>query len=91
MRAAIDYPPVIQNDDLVGERDGGEAMGDDEVVGPSRLAQSNLDLPFGSGVDRGGRVIQDQNPRLCQQRPCDRDPLALPPESVNPRSPITVS
>ena len=40
-------------------------------------------------VDRRGRVVEDQDPRVGEQRPGDRDRWRCPPESVSPRSPTT--
>jgi hypothetical protein len=32
---------------------------------------------LGSGVDRAGRLVQDQQRRICQERPSDGDQLLL--------------
>jgi hypothetical protein len=52
VRPAIDDPPAIEHDDLIGQRDGGEAVRDDERR-PSlhRLPQPGLDLCLRPGVD----------------------------------------
>ena len=42
-----------------------------------RLAQPGLDRRLGGRVDRGGGVVEDQDPRVGEQRAGDRDPLAL--------------
>src|SRR5205085_12445730 len=70
---------ILEDDDLVGERDRGEAVSDDER-GPARhhAAKRQLDLLFGRGVDRGRRVIEDQDPGVRDDRARDRDALALP-------------
>ena len=48
------------------------------VVRPcTRLSSASLNLALGFGVDRGGRLVEDQDPRIDQQRPGDRDPLPL--------------
>ena len=48
------------------------------VVRPRHdLAQRALDLLLGRGVDRRGRVVEDEDPRVGEQRARDRDPLAL--------------
>ena len=48
------------------------------VVRPAiDLAQRGLDRLLGRGVDRRGRVVEDEDPRVGEQRARDRDPLAL--------------
>ena len=42
-----------------------------------RLAQAEADPRLGRGVDRGGRVVEDQDPRVDDERARDREPLAL--------------
>ena len=36
-----------------------------------------LDLPLGLGVDAARRLVEDENPRIVQDRARDRDALAL--------------
>ena len=48
------------------------------AVGHQRL-ELVLDLAFKLGVERGRRLVQNQNGRVAQQRTCDRDALTLPP------------
>ena len=48
------------------------------VVRPAhRLAQREPDARLGRGVDRGGRVVEDQDARVGDERAGDRDALAL--------------
>ena len=48
------------------------------VVRPAIASSSaSLMLLLGRGVDRGGRVVEDQHARVGEQRARDRDPLAL--------------
>ena len=69
---------VLEHDDLVGERDRREAVGDHERrAARHHLAQRELDLLLGRGVDRRGGVVEDQDPRVGEDRARDRDPLAL--------------
>ena len=49
-----------------------------------RLAQPALDLLLGARIDRRGRVVEDQHPRVRDQRPRDRNPLALPARERQP-------
>ena len=62
----------------VGQRDRGQPVGDDQRrAALHHLAQRQLDPGLGVRVDRRGGVVQDQDPRVHQQRAGDRDPLAL--------------
>src|SRR3712207_8910526 len=40
-------------------------------------SQRLLDLALGLRVDAARRLVEDQDPRVVQDRPRDRDPLAL--------------
>ena len=41
-------------------------------------------LRLGRRVDRGGRVVEDQDPRVDDERARDRDPLALAARERDP-------
>ena len=63
-----------------------------KVVRPlHQVAQALLDQRLGFGVEAGGGFVQDQNARIGQNGARDGDALALPPESLTPRSPTMVS
>ena len=70
---------IVQHDDLVGQRDRRETVGDDQC-GPvaHRLAQSDPDTRFGRGVDRSRCVVEDQHTRIDRERPGDCEALTLP-------------
>ena len=49
-----------------------------KVVRPAIASlQAGLDRRLGGRVDRGGGVVEDQDPRVGEQGAGDRDPLAL--------------
>ena len=78
MRAARGDAALGEHDDLVGERDRRQAVRDDERrPAGHRAAQADADQRLGRGVDGGGRVVEDQDPRVDRERPRDREPLAL--------------
>ena len=43
-----------------------------------QLEQRLLDHPLGLGVERGGRLIEDQDRRVLEEHAGDREPLLLP-------------
>ena len=48
------------------------------VVRPSHQPlQRGLDQPLAHGVEGGGRLVEDEDPRILEQHPRDRDPLLL--------------
>ena len=76
--ALRDDPTVVEHDDLIRQRDRGEAVGDHERrASRHRLGERQLDALLGRGVHRGGRVVEHQHARVGQQRARDRDALAL--------------
>ena len=78
MRSLLDDLPVLEHDDQVGVADRREPVGDDERrAAVQQAAQRALDLPLGADVDRARRLVEDQDPRVGEQRPCERDELPL--------------
>ena len=76
--AVRDDAAVVEHDDLIGQRDRREAVGDHERRAPGhRLVERELDALLGRGVDRRGGVVEDQHARVGQQRAGDRQALAL--------------
>jgi len=62
------------------------------VVRPRRRALERcLDPTLGLGVQGGGRLVEDQDGGVLEQRAGNREPLALPPREPHPRSPIRVA
>ena len=79
MRAFLDDAALIQHHDQVGIHHTLDAMGDDEGGAPNvQAAQRLTDEGLGFGIHRGGRVVQDQDARVFEQRAGDRDALLLP-------------
>ena len=78
MRAARGDLPALEHDDLVGQGDGREPVGDDERRAPAHdLGQRALDLLLGGRVHRRGGVVEDEDARVGQDRPRDGEALAL--------------
>src|ERR671937_673572 len=79
VRPARNDPPLVEDDDLVRERDRREPVGDDQGrPAAHRLAQPEPDPRLGRRVDRRGGVVEDEDPRVDGERARDRQPLALP-------------
>ena len=78
--ALLDDAPVVQHEDAIGPAQGGQAVGDDERGAARRApapapSNSSSSVPGSSG---GGRIVQQQDARLEQQRAGQRQPLPLP-------------
>src|SRR5919201_88700 len=85
VRPARDDPPLVEDDDLVRERDRRQAVGDDQGrPAAHRLAQPEPDPRLGRRVDRRGGVVEDEDPRVDGERARDRQPLALPARERDP-------
>src|SRR5215204_467846 len=85
VRPARDDAAAVEDDELVGEGERREAVGDDDrrpVL--HRLTEAESDLRLGRRVHGRRCIVQDQDPRVEQQRPCDRDPLALAARKRDP-------
>jgi hypothetical protein len=89
--AALHDAPLIHHQDQVGIHDALDAVGDDEGGAVfHQVLQRFADLGFGFGVDRGGRVIQDQDARVFEQGAGNRHALLLPAREGDARSPTRV-
>src|SRR5699024_2491966 len=77
--AALEDPPVLQDEDLVGVADGREAVGDrDGGAAAGGGVQRPGHRPFGGHVQGGGRLVQQQHGRVAQDRAGQRQALLLP-------------
>ena len=77
--ADLDDAAAFEHDDGVGALHGREAVRDHErrAVEHQR-GQRVLHQPLRLGIERRGRLVEDQDRRVLQQRPRNRQPLALP-------------
>ena len=77
MGSSFQDPAVFQHHDQVGVRDGTQSVGNDERRAVAQqLAQRRLDELLAFRVQITGGLVQDQDLRVSQQRPRDREPLA---------------
>ena len=71
-------PAVVDDHDLVGVADGGEAVGDDEDgAADAQAFQRFLHFGFAFGVERAGGFVEQQQRRVFQDGAGDADALAL--------------
>ena len=76
--AALDDAAAVEHDDLVGPAHGREPVGDHDRRAPVQQAVERLlDQHLGRPVDVRGRLVEDQDARVGEQRAADRDQLAL--------------
>ena len=76
--AVGDDATAFEHHHAVGEADGREPVGDDQRGAPAHeRAQRAVDLELALRVDRAGRVVEHEDPRVDEQRAGDRDALAL--------------
>lgn len=78
MGADVGKAPVLEDGDAVGEVEGGAAVGDEEG-GPALhdVLQGLVDLVLDAGVHGGGGVVEDEQPRVGEDRAGEGDALAL--------------
>ena len=75
----LDDPPVIDHQQLVGVPDRAQAVRDHEAGPPCHQVQERLlDAGLGAGVDAAGRLVEDQDRRVREDRPGDGEELPLP-------------
>src|SRR5215207_5389734 len=79
VRALLLDAPLVEDDEPVERRDGREPVGD----GDHRLAfherrERLLDRGLDLRVEGGCRLVEDEDRRVLEDHPCDRDALALP-------------
>ena len=78
MRALFDDAPGVHDHQPVHARDRTQAVGDgDHGLALHQGDQLLLDCRFDLAVQRRGCLVEDQNRRILEQHPRQRDPLAL--------------
>ncbi len=78
MGAFFDYRSILHDDDLVGVDDGGKPVGDDDDGAAAHgMIERLLYGGFRFRIERRGRLVEQEDRRLADQRAGDRQPLAL--------------
>ena len=76
--AALGDAAMLEHQNLVSADDRRQAVGDRQrrAVGGD-LLELGLDQLLGFGIERRGRLVEDQDPRVLEDRARNRDPLLL--------------
>ena len=78
MRAALDDPAAVDDEDHVGGDDRREPVGDrDRRAALHQRLERALDEPLARGVERRRRLVEHEDARVLEQHACDREPLLL--------------
>ena len=78
VRTVLDQPAAVDRHDAVGAPYRRKTVRDDDDRAPLRdLSHVVLDDPFALIIKRARRLVENQNARICDQRPRDRDALPL--------------
>ena len=79
MGAVGHHPAALDEHDPVGQGDGRAPVGDhDRRPARHQPAQRGVDLRLHRWIHRRGGVVEDEDAGVGEQRPGQRDPLALP-------------
>ena len=77
-RTDLHDPPGLEHQDARRLADGGEPMGDDEGGAVLHdFVERHQHFGFGRGIERAGRLVENQDRRVLQQRARNRQALAL--------------
>src|SRR4051795_11870860 len=64
-RSGFDHAPAVKQQNARGVANRRQPMGDDERGSPLHdLVESGIDFRFGNGVERAGRLIENQDWRI---------------------------
>ena len=84
MRAALDDAPRLHNQNLIGAPNRREPVCDHKCrAALHQITQPFLNQRFGFRIEAGSGFIEDEDARVGQNRPSDRDALLLPPGKLH--------
>ena len=76
--SAFDHASAVEQQDARGIANGRKPVGDHETgTSLHHFVECGIDLGLGHGIERAGRLVEDQDRRILEQRACDRQPLPL--------------
>ena len=71
--------PAVEHEDDVGGEDRRQPVGDrDRRPARHQRRERGLHEPLAGGVERAGRLVEDEHPRVLEDHARDREPLLLP-------------
>ena len=92
VRSLLDDASGLDDEDAMRVDDRREPMRDDKRrPALHQRFERALHQGFAFGVEGRGRLVEEQHRRIFENCAGDGDALALPPDSVTPRSPKSVS
>src|SRR4051794_27069405 len=75
---------MLQDEDLIGAADRGQAVGDDERrPALAERLEAVLDHRLALAVEARGRLVEDEDARVREDRSRDGNPLALPARKLD--------
>ncbi len=78
MRSLLGDVAVEEDEDLVGAAHGRKAMGDDDRRAATlQPVEGGLDLGLGFGIERRGRLVEEDDRRVAEEGAGDGNALAL--------------
>src|SRR5262245_1417882 len=91
-RAALDNAAGLEDQDAACVPDGGEPVRDHEGRAAFHdLGECSLDFRLGQRVERASRLVENEDGRVLDQRPRNRQPLTLAPgEQASPLARVGV-
>lgn len=85
MPSSLHYSAVLENHDAVDIDDGAESVGDNDTSpGATQLLQTLLDRSLRMGIERGRRLVQEDELRLLEYGPSDGNSLFLSTRQFQP-------
>ena len=89
--ALFDQAAAVEHQDLIGVHYRRQPVRDDQLrPALTRHGEVAHDLGLGRAVERRCGFIEDEDPRVLEIGPRDRQPLPLAARELQPRSPTTV-
>jgi len=83
---AFDHTALLQYEDLVESLDSHQPVGDQQHAAPLHQSiQCGHQLPLGGGIQTLGRLVQDQDGGILEQRPGNGHPAGLAARELQPR------
>ena len=91
-RTVVDDPPARKNENPCERGECRKPMGDDNERGCAEAAPNVLeDKLFRARIKTTGCLVEDQEPRLLQESPCNRQPLTLAPGELAAAGPNSLT